>query len=118
MWFEASSTQTRVGGSMYRGEDFRSSISRSASHVCDSFASKGSARDGHHVIVGSHNFADDFSLHSRDAGESPHRSRFPNKASFAVSSKTGSRQKRANWLLGPKECDRMTHGKLLKRNGG
>ena len=80
---------------MYRGEDFRSSISRSASYIRDSFESKGSTRDGHHVIVGPHNFADDFSLHSRDARESPHSSRFSEQASFAVSSEVKGDQKRA-----------------------
>ena len=39
---------------MFSGEDIRYSFSRFAAHVRDSFESKGSARDGHHDIVGSH----------------------------------------------------------------
>jgi len=60
---------------------------RSAAHVCDSFTSKGCARDGHHDIVGPHHLADDFSIHSRNARESPHRSGFSEQAATAVSSK-------------------------------
>jgi hypothetical protein len=59
---------------MCGGEDFRSSFSRSASHVRDALAGKGRTRDGHHDAVGPYHFADDFSLHSRDAEESPHSS--------------------------------------------
>ena len=91
--FEANNLQTRVGGSMYRGEDFRTSISRSASHVRDSVKGKGCTRDRHHDTVGSHHFADDFSVHSCDAGESPHCSRFSVQASFAVSSEASHRNR-------------------------
>jgi hypothetical protein len=61
-------------------------MSRSASHVCDSFASEGCARDGHHDIVGPHDLADDFSIHSRNARESPHCSGFSEQAAVAVPS--------------------------------
>src|SRR6266850_2558702 len=49
---------------------------------------KGVHEIGHHDTVGSHHFADDFSVHSCDARESPHSSRFSEQASFAVSSET------------------------------
>ncbi len=39
------------------------------SHLRNALEGKGRTRDGHHVTVGSHDFADDFSLHSRHAGE-------------------------------------------------
>jgi len=80
---------------MCRGEDFRTSISRSASHVRDAVKGKGCTRDGHHDTVGSHHFANDFSVHSCDAGESPHSSRFSKQASFAVSSETSGDRNRA-----------------------
>jgi len=38
-------------------------------YLCNALKSKGRTRDGHHDTVGSHHFADDFSLHSRHAGE-------------------------------------------------
>ena len=44
---------------MSGGEDFRTSFSRSASHLRDASAGKGSARERHHDTVGSHHFADD-----------------------------------------------------------
>ena len=70
--FEANNLQARVGGSMQGGEDLRSSVSRSASHVSDASEGKGSARDGHYVVVGPHDFANDVSLHTCDASESSH----------------------------------------------
>ena len=68
---EVNDLQARVGRSMFGGEDFRSSISRSASHVRDAVKRKGCTRDGHHDTVGSHHFADDISLHACYAGETP-----------------------------------------------
>ena len=76
---------------MQAGEDLRPSVSRSASHVCDSSEGKGYARDGHYVIVGPHHLADDVSVHSRDAAELAQRRGVFEQATFAVSSK-----KRAN----------------------
>ena len=59
---------------MSGSEDTGNSVSRSAAHVCDSLEGQGSTRDGHYVIVGPYHFADDVSLHSRDAAELAERS--------------------------------------------
>jgi hypothetical protein len=80
---------------MQGGEDLRPSVSRSASHVRDSFESEGSARDGHHDTVRSHHVADDVSLHARDAAEFMRGSRCAQQAAVTVSSATSGKQKRA-----------------------
>ncbi len=77
-------------------------------------------------LSGPHHFADDFSLHTGDAGESAvdslnndgrPRSAAPTVARcrFVQDQSPKARQDCANSLLGRMECDRMKSGKLLNR---
>ena len=110
-----------MGGSIYRGEDFRSSFSRSASHLRDAVAGKGRTRDGHHDTVGAHHFADDFSLQSCHAGEPADCGRITNGWAFAAPFGGRERHKRAKSAPTRYWDRRKVIGemcKLLKKNGG